>query len=123
LSSPPAASTAEAPTVAAAPATNAALGKAQAAASAPPPAESQSATPAVAAAQAEQSPSKQSDAVVAEVRTAKVALGDNLWDLSQHFYGWGPHYRTIYEANAAQIRNPALIYPDQIFVVPQKPTD
>jgi nucleoid-associated protein YgaU len=65
----------------------------------------------------------QGEAVVPEIRTAKIVPGDNLWDLSEHFYGWGPHYRTIYEANAAQIRNPALIYPDQIFVVPQKPTD
>jgi nucleoid-associated protein YgaU len=49
--------------------------------------------------------------------------GDNLWNLSEHFYGYGPHYRVIYEANASQIRNPRLIYPDQIFVVPEKPVD
>jgi hypothetical protein len=82
-----------------------------------------SATPAIAAAQPEPPQQRSADAVVAEVRTAKIVPGDNLWDLSQHFYGWGPHYRTIYEANAAQIRDPALIYPAQIFVVPQQPTD
>jgi nucleoid-associated protein YgaU len=30
----------------------------------------------------------------------------------------GTRYATIYKANQAQIRNPNLIYPGQIFVVP-----
>jgi nucleoid-associated protein YgaU len=105
------------------PGTNAAPSATQPSVSEPQLAKPDSAAPAIVAAQPETSQQGQADAVVAEVRTAKVAPGDNLWDLSQHFYGWGPHYRTIYEANAAQIRDPALIYPDQIFVVPQQPTD
>jgi hypothetical protein len=62
---------------------------------------------------------KSADAVVQEIRTAKVVRGDSLWRLSEHFYGYGPRYRAIYEANATQIRNPRLIYPNQIFVVPK----
>jgi nucleoid-associated protein YgaU len=60
-----------------------------------------------------------SHAVVAEVRTTRVARGDNLWDLARRFYGDGLRYADIYSANAAQIRNPNLIYIGQVFVVPQ----
>jgi nucleoid-associated protein YgaU len=31
-------------------------------------------------------------------------------------------YRQIYAANSSQIRNPSLIYPGQIFVVPKEPS-
>jgi nucleoid-associated protein YgaU len=76
--------------------------------------------PAVAAAEpakpAEPSPS---NAIVADVRTAKVARGDSLWAISRRFYGHGVRYGAIFEANASQIRDPKLIYPGQIFVVPQ----
>ena len=61
--------------------------------------------------------------VVPEIRTTKVVRGDNLWNLSKRFYGYGPQYKVIFEANAAQIRDPNLIYPDQIFVVPNKPSE
>jgi nucleoid-associated protein YgaU len=99
---------------------NAEAGEAKTGAATPQPATSEPVSPVVAATQ---SPSTPADAVVAEVRTTKVVPGDNLWDLSQRYYGWGPHYRTIYAANSGQIRDPALIYPDQIFVVPQTPAD
>ena len=33
-------------------------------------------------------------------------------------YGRGVHYTVIYEANKDQIRDPDLIYPGQIFAIP-----
>jgi nucleoid-associated protein YgaU len=33
-------------------------------------------------------------------------------------WGKGKRYTVIYEANAAQIRNPDLIYPGQVLVMP-----
>jgi nucleoid-associated protein YgaU len=35
--------------------------------------------------------------------------------------GRGVRYTQIYEANASQIRDPDLIYPKQIFVIPGAP--
>jgi nucleoid-associated protein YgaU len=58
------------------------------------------------------------DAVVKELGTAVVERGDSLWRISRKIYGRGTRYTQIYQANAAQIRNPKLIYPGQIFVVP-----
>jgi nucleoid-associated protein YgaU len=58
------------------------------------------------------------NAVVKELDTALVERGDSLWRISRKVYGRGTRYTQIYEANAVQIRNPDLIYPGQIFVVP-----
>lgn len=44
--------------------------------------------------------------------------GNNLWRLSRVIYGRGVQYAVIYEANKSQIRDPDLIYPGQIFAVP-----
>jgi nucleoid-associated protein YgaU len=71
---------------------------------------------------AEASPGRVADpshAVVAEIRTTTVVRGDNLWDLARHFYGDGLRYADIFQANAALIHNPSLIYIGQVFVVPQ----
>ena len=90
----------------------------------PPPASTQ--TPAaespVAAAVEPAKPADSAHPVIPDIRTTKVVRVDNLWNLSKHFYGDGPDYKIIYEANASQIRNPRLIYPDQIFVVPSNPS-
>ncbi len=59
-------------------------------------------------------------AVVREMRTARVERGDSLWRISRNIYGEGLRYSQIYDANASQIRNPNLIYPGQVLVVPQK---
>lgn len=59
-----------------------------------------------------------SHAVVAKVETAKVVHGDSLWRISRETLGHGIRYTLIYKANASQIRNPNLIYPGQVFVVP-----
>ena len=58
------------------------------------------------------------DAVVADLRTAKVERGDSLWRISRVMLGRGVRYTQIYDANTTQIRNPRLIYPGQVLVVP-----
>ena len=58
------------------------------------------------------------DAMIGEVRTAAVRAGDNLWDISRVRLGQGRRYTRIYAANQGQIRNPRLIYPGQVFVLP-----
>ena len=59
-----------------------------------------------------------STVVVPKVVTTTVSRGDSLWRLSQSTYGAGTRYAVIYKANREQIRNPNLIYPGQIFVIP-----
>jgi len=56
--------------------------------------------------------------VVPKIATTTVSRGDTLWRLSQATYGVGTRYATIYNANRQQIRNPNLIYPGQVFVMP-----
>lgn len=56
--------------------------------------------------------------VVPEINTKVVVRGDNLWRISQATYGHGKSYTIIYNANRNLIRNPNLIFPDQIFVLP-----
>ena len=65
------------------------------------------------------SPSSPADVVLASVQTAHVQPGDTLWGLSQTFYGDGSRYKLIFVANNGQIRDPNLIYPEQMFVVPK----
>jgi hypothetical protein len=48
-----------------------------------------------------------------------VQPGNNLWIIARRAYGTGEQYTVIYEANQAQIRDPDLIYPGQIFRVPE----
>ena len=55
---------------------------------------------------------------VVEISTATVAPGDSLWRISRKAFGRGIRYLLIYAANASQIRDPNLIYPGQVFVVP-----
>jgi len=61
-----------------------------------------------------------STVVVPKITTTTVSRGDSLWRLSQHSYGAGTRYAIIYKANRGQIRNPNLIYPGQVFVLPAK---
>lgn len=58
------------------------------------------------------------NAVVGEMRTTVVSRGDTLWRISRSVFGEGLRYTEIYDANAAQIRDPDLIYPGQVLVVP-----
>ncbi len=48
-----------------------------------------------------------------------VQPGNSLWRIARRAYGRGAQYTIIYEANAEQIRDPDLIYPGQIFEVPE----
>jgi nucleoid-associated protein YgaU len=59
-----------------------------------------------------------SHAVVPSIDTATVTRGDSLWRISRKELGEGIRYTLIYQANASQIRDPNLIYPGQVFVVP-----
>jgi nucleoid-associated protein YgaU len=58
--------------------------------------------------------------VIQEVRTARVVRGDSLWKISHSIYGEGIRYTQIYDANTSQIRDPDLIYPGQVLVVPKQ---
>lgn len=55
-----------------------------------------------------------------ELRDGKVIVqpGNSLWRIARRAYGRGAQYTVIYEANVDQIRDPDLIYPGQIFDVP-----
>lgn len=48
-----------------------------------------------------------------------VQPGNNLWRISRGVYGRGIRYTTIYQANREQIRDPRLIYPGQVFALPE----
>ena len=52
--------------------------------------------------------------------TRVVSRGDSLWRISRVTYGVGQRYVAVYRANRDQIRNPNLIYPGQIIVLPMK---
>jgi len=47
-----------------------------------------------------------------------VQPGNSLWVLAHQAYGSGVRYTVIYQANRAQIRDPDLIYPGQVFALP-----
>jgi nucleoid-associated protein YgaU len=48
-----------------------------------------------------------------------VQPGNSLWRLARRSYGEGVRYTMIFDANRAHIRNPDLIYPGQVFVLPK----
>ena len=52
-------------------------------------------------------------------RTLVVQPGNSLWKMARESYGEGVRYTVIYEANKDQIANPDLIYPGQVFSVPE----
>jgi nucleoid-associated protein YgaU len=53
-----------------------------------------------------------------EVDYVIVQPGNSLWRIARRVFGEGLRYIHIYEANQAQIRNPDLIYPGQVFEIP-----
>jgi nucleoid-associated protein YgaU len=53
------------------------------------------------------------------VRAVTVQPGSTLWAISRRNYGEGIMYVRIYEANRDRIRDPDLIYPGQVFTVPE----
>jgi nucleoid-associated protein YgaU len=61
-------------------------------------------------------------AIAAELPPGKFVVvqpGNSLWRIARRTYGEGVRYTVIYGANNRQIRDPDLIYPGQIFIVPQ----
>ena len=49
-----------------------------------------------------------------------VQKGDALWRIAFRAYGKGVRYIDIFQSNKDKIRDPDLIYPDQIFIVPKR---
>jgi len=73
----------------------------------------------VAAADAvETEPAREATLTIPAVNTALVSRGDSLWRISRRVYGAGVRYTVIFDANQEQIRDPNLIFPGQIFVLP-----
>ena len=56
----------------------------------------------------------------AKRKHVRIVKGDCLWSIAKQLYGSGFAYVTIYQANKKQIKNPDLIYPNQVFVLPVK---
>ncbi|HLG80496.1 MAG TPA: LysM peptidoglycan-binding domain-containing protein [Bradyrhizobium sp.] len=50
--------------------------------------------------------------------TRVVTRGDSLWRISRIAYGAGEQYAIVYRANRDRIRDPNLIHPGQVLVVP-----
>ena len=48
-----------------------------------------------------------------------VQPGNSLWRIARRSYGQGVRFTVIYQANRDQIRDPSMIYPGQVFIVPQ----
>jgi nucleoid-associated protein YgaU len=54
------------------------------------------------------------------VATQTVQPGNTLWAIARDNLGEGIMYVDLFEANADQIRDPDLIYPGQVFVIPDR---
>ena len=61
---------------------------------------------------------RSNDAQIAPVQLITVQPGNTLWGIADQNYGDGLLYVRVFEANADRIRDPDLIYPGQIFTVP-----
>lgn len=47
-----------------------------------------------------------------------VVSGDSLWAIAKKYYGDGNQYPKIFNANKDKIKNPSLIYPGQVLLIP-----
>ncbi len=54
----------------------------------------------------------------ATIRAVTVQPGNTLWAISRETYGEGILYVRVFEANSDRIRDPDLIYPGQVFSLP-----
>ncbi len=55
----------------------------------------------------------------AQISVLTVQPGNTLWGIASGAYGDGVLYVRLFEANRGQIRDPDLIYPGQVFTIPQ----
>lgn len=53
------------------------------------------------------------------IRSVTVQRGDTLWAISRDRFGDGVLYVRLFEANRDLIRDPDLIYPGQVFTIPE----
>ncbi|WP_120633179.1 LysM peptidoglycan-binding domain-containing protein [Ruegeria sp. EL01] len=53
------------------------------------------------------------------IRSVTVQKGDTLWAISRDRFGDGVLYVKLFDANRELIRDPDLIYPGQVFTIPQ----
>ncbi len=72
----------------------------------------------VAAAEEAQDAVAENQATASDPTRFVIQPGNSLWKVSRLMYGAGTKFTIIYEANKDQIRDPDLIYPGQVFVVP-----
>ena len=54
----------------------------------------------------------------ANTRTYTILQNDTLWSIAVKFYGSGKEYTKIYEANRDKIKNPNVIQPGWVIVIP-----
>lgn len=59
------------------------------------------------------------EAILVSAGQVVVQPGNSLWRIASRVYGEGTLYTEIYQANVEQIRDPDLIYPGQIFALPE----
>lgn len=64
-------------------------------------------------------PEAEASAEPAPISQVTVQAGDTLWAISRERYGDGLLFIRVFEANRDAIRNPDLIYPGQIFTIPE----
>lgn len=66
-------------------------------------------------------PIEQPDFAALSPGSAQVVVqpGNSLWRLARRTYGEGLRYSVIYEANRERVRDPDLIYPGQVLVLPK----
>jgi hypothetical protein len=65
-------------------------------------------------------PEDQPETVQPPVRIVTVQPGATLWAIARDRYGEGQLYLQVFEANKDKIRDPNLIYPGQVFTVPEE---
>lgn len=49
-----------------------------------------------------------------------VKSGESLSKIAKHYYGDAMKYKQIFEANTNVLKNPDLIHPDQVLVIPNQ---
>lgn len=65
-------------------------------------------------------PTAPQSTAIAPVQAITVQPGNTLWGISRARYGQGILYVRVFDANRDKIRDPDLIYPGQVFVLPSQ---